>query len=593
MHRYAYRRRRRAPSDARRRGIIAVLIVILLPVLAGFAALAVDVGVIYNTRADLQRAADAASMAAALALSDNQFADDPLEVARQEALEIISKNHVLGEQVTLDAATDIIFGRGNFDPEDSTYSFVATDVLPDAVRIVVRKTESSPNGALGLYFAGIFGHNATNVSASAAAAITPRDMVVVSDISGSLKYDSLLQYLSSRDVNNWEVWDALPGGSDDIEGISLWDDEELPGDPVQSAGPAWGYFKELAYGDDVNSDTYSASADPGLLRLRYGYTWSDANLLASLAERGYNAAEIDALTHAYNESYYGNRVAVALGLADWHSGIAGGRWVAEGIDPLDAGNGNTTIGDGECEYSAEILDHSASSSANIWRSYASYMTSNSRGQFKERYGVKTWTDYMISQRVEADEDTFQEMPLQPMQAIKDAIGYMAEMLWERQTADQMALMTYSTNGIHQVDLTRSFLEVQQSLDSMIPSGSTNIGEGIELAIEEMQSERNRPFMRKVIILLTDGIANRDRWGNSSESGGRTYALEEAQDAADLGYQIITVSVGQGADQSIMEEIAAIGRGDHFHVEGTIEEYSNDLINIFTQIGGRNMVDLIE
>ncbi|RJP40534.1 MAG: VWA domain-containing protein [Phycisphaerales bacterium] len=593
MHRYTFRRRRRAPADPRRRGVIAVLLLILLPVIAGFAALTVDVGVIYNSRTDLQRAADAAAMAAALALSDNQFSSDPLELARQEALSIISQNPVLGEQVTLDASTDIVFGRGNFDPTTSTYSFVASEVLPDAVRIIVRKTDTSANGPLNLYFAGIFGHNTTNVSASAAAAITPRDMVVVSDISGSLKFDSLLAYWPTRTINNWEVWDAIPGGSDDIEGISLWADDELLGDPAQSAGPAWGYFKRLGYGDDLNADGYLPSADGGMVQLRYNFTWNDADLTATLGERGYSAAEIDAINHPYNENYYDNRVAVALGMADWHSGMAGGRWEAEGVDPGDAGNGNVVIGDGEVVFNAAILGHPMSTSANIWRNYASFMKSSSRGSFRWRYGVKTWTDYMINQRVEADADTFRDTPLQPMQAIKDAIAFMAEMLWERQTADQMALMTYSNGGLHQIDLTHSFLEVRDSLDSMIPSGATNMGEGLELAIEELQSPRHRPLMRKVIVLITDGIANVDRWGNYSTYGGRQYALEEAQEAADLEYQIITVSVGQGADQSIMEEIATIGHGDHFHVEGSMEEYTADLINVFTQIGGRNVVDLIE
>ena len=47
----------------RKRAIAVVVVVVLLPVLLGFAALTVDVGMIYNVRADLQRAADAGAMA--------------------------------------------------------------------------------------------------------------------------------------------------------------------------------------------------------------------------------------------------------------------------------------------------------------------------------------------------------------------------------------------------------------------------------------------------------------------------------------------------------------------------------------------------
>jgi hypothetical protein len=43
----------------------------------------------------------------------------------------------------------------------------------------------------------------------------------------------------------------------------------------------------------------------------------------------------------------------------------------------------------------------------------------------------------------------------------------------------------------------------------------------------------------------------------------------------------------------MEKIAAIGNGEHFHAEGSIEEYSSDLSDIFTTIGVRRSVTLIE
>lgn len=58
------RLRRRAADDAER-GAVAVLIVLLLVPLLGFAAIAVDVGALYAERARLQTAADAAALAVA------------------------------------------------------------------------------------------------------------------------------------------------------------------------------------------------------------------------------------------------------------------------------------------------------------------------------------------------------------------------------------------------------------------------------------------------------------------------------------------------------------------------------------------------
>jgi len=55
----------REGAGYRRRGAVAVMIVVASFVIVGFAALAIDVGVMYNAKADLQRAADSAALAGA------------------------------------------------------------------------------------------------------------------------------------------------------------------------------------------------------------------------------------------------------------------------------------------------------------------------------------------------------------------------------------------------------------------------------------------------------------------------------------------------------------------------------------------------
>ena len=48
-----------------RRAVVAVQVAVLFSVLVGFAALVIDVGAMYNVRADLQRTADASALAGA------------------------------------------------------------------------------------------------------------------------------------------------------------------------------------------------------------------------------------------------------------------------------------------------------------------------------------------------------------------------------------------------------------------------------------------------------------------------------------------------------------------------------------------------
>ena len=66
----------------------------------------------------------------------------------------------------------------------------------------------------------------------------------------------------------------------------------------------------------------------------------------------------------------------------------------------------------------------------------------------------------------------------------------------------------------------------------------------------------------------------------------------AEVAAAQGIRIFAVSVGVDSDTDLMEEIADIGHGEHFHAEGSIEEYSAELASIFQRLGGQRPVELI-
>ena len=63
--------------QGRRRGVVVVQVAVLLTVLLGFVALTVDVGLMYNTKAELQAAADAAALAGAAAPYNDDGLVDP------------------------------------------------------------------------------------------------------------------------------------------------------------------------------------------------------------------------------------------------------------------------------------------------------------------------------------------------------------------------------------------------------------------------------------------------------------------------------------------------------------------------------------
>lgn len=599
----------------RRRGVVAVMVLAFLVTLLMFAALTVDVGAMYNTKGDLQRTADAAALAAAARLS--QYEDgSPVDIARLVAKEFTEKNKVLGQYMTIDPGTDVVFGRANYDAPSNEYTFTPTELMPDAVEVSVRHTAESPNGAVSLYFARVFGLTQTEMQASALAVMVPRDIAIVADLSGSHTDDSELYHFPLTEINLFDVWNALPGGADDVgacaditcdAGQTCAAGACVASGPGAQAGPTWGFMDTLGFGTESVGPSYSPTADPGLIYLPYNVNWTDAQLTAALTAQGYNATERSAIMSKTSDSsgYWKYRVAVALGLAEWNSGIAGGRWTLYGGS---GGNNNSTIGSNELTWTASIMGRSNATSSSIWLDYIdnytnktwSYMYSGS-SSFRYRFGVKTFVNYLMERRVSNSQTPeLASTPHQPMQAVKDAVGYMMQVVNDLDSDDQVSLEIYGTTASHEVDLTHDVGEVSTRLHDMQAghyNSWTNTGAGIHAGIAELTSVRARGSARKMIVLLTDGNANCDAGNNCGSTedqleAGNAYTLEAAQAAAALGIRIVCVSVGADANTSLMQQVAEIAQGEHFHAEGTIDEYSSQLQDIFERIGGNRPVELI-
>jgi len=161
--------------DSRRRGASAVVVAISLSMLLGFGALAVDMGMLYNVRGDLQRTADAAALAGAIALMDNDRLKGSAELqavvaaSRTQAATFASRNAVYGLPTPSLGVNDASTGYLS-DPTSATEALSFADSsLFNAVRVRVRRDATS-NGPVELMFARIFGENTTGLKADATAA---------------------------------------------------------------------------------------------------------------------------------------------------------------------------------------------------------------------------------------------------------------------------------------------------------------------------------------------------------------------------------------------------------------------------------------
>ena len=156
--RFWFRRRKE------RKGAISVLCAILLVPLMGILALAIDYGYLLKTRTDLQRAADAAALAAVQKLVPDSEGYQDLNAARDAVVNYVKMNMDLSFQVR-DA--DIEIGRFDASKIYSNVVLVNSGVY-DAVRVTVRYDEAA-NAPVSLFFARVIGIDDAEVSATATA----------------------------------------------------------------------------------------------------------------------------------------------------------------------------------------------------------------------------------------------------------------------------------------------------------------------------------------------------------------------------------------------------------------------------------------
>lgn len=597
MHSRLIRLRR----HGRRAGVV-VQVAVMSTLMMGMAALAIDIGSLYAARAELQSAADSSALAAAANLAGDGTRD-PKDLAREAADEYARRNKVAGKYAGVNSSNDVEFGRAIYDSTTKKFAFSAGGTNCDAVRITLRREDGSEGGPIPLTFANVFGHSKKGVQAHATAVLIPRDIAVVIDLSGSMNDDSELKHYKRyqgergtwRDgiyVNLRDNWCALNGPEADHPYVPGKESEtQYAGD----TGPSFGLMD--TWGTEVVPESYDPASDSGLLYLPKSSNWSITKVTNSLTSRGYSADERTILTSGSRDgtsNVWLNRAGVCLGLADWKSGRPGGK---------SGGDGDSYVENSEVTW----ISYPSWRSSWKWSDYINWVATNNESSsdmyavnhaFRYRYGVKTFVNYLLEiQPYNNKVSVFWQTPEQPLRAVKDAVQSLVDTVVGLDGLDQMSLEIFATTARHEVNLSENLQGVADKLYSMQAAhydGSTNIGGGLLTGIAELESSRVRKSAAKVIVLMSDGKPNINENGSYQEGDSTDNWVKEcAQEAADKGMRIYTISVGSDADTAIMEAIAAIGKGQHFHAEGTPEEYSDQLDMIFRALGGKRPVALIE
>jgi len=239
-----------------RPAVTIVLTVVLLGVIFGVAALTVDLGVVFNTRHDLQIAADSASLSAVSA-----YAMDEMRKIRDGDAPLFSFGEV--EYEAINRATHVsnlaaVFGtRGiALSPADVTLGWLdhtsptaklRTDVPEssfNAVQVVTRRTKESVNGPAELTLARVLGFSTVDVTATATAVfVRSRPEIDFWPFTMSRKQYEIELETGGDNYDYDEGMEQVGQRSDDVREVHLFPNREAPGN-----------FGALNFGESSSTD---------------------------------------------------------------------------------------------------------------------------------------------------------------------------------------------------------------------------------------------------------------------------------------------------------------------------------------------------
>lgn len=207
----------RRPSRA---GAAMVLMLVLLVVVIGMVAFAVDTGLMVLLRSEIQNAVDAGGLAAALELQQD---NEDIEAAEATARRYVRLNRVGTTQLVPEDVIDV--ETGFYDNETEVFTANVTD--PNAVRVFARQDDQP------FFFAKIFGRTSFGAPAEAIASTDPAplDIMMVLDLSGSMEASGRIEALWNSAPVFVDVIESL-GGEDHIGvmGLSANPDQYDPED---------------------------------------------------------------------------------------------------------------------------------------------------------------------------------------------------------------------------------------------------------------------------------------------------------------------------------------------------------------------------
>lgn len=544
-----------------RRGNIAVLSAVLMVVLLGMVAFAVDVGYIHNTNAELKRTADAAALAGVSVLVDGT------DAAYQTVADYVAANPV-NEVTVSPSETEIETGMW----DDEARTFTPSSETPTAIRVRVRRDDQ------GLFFARVLGQDNFDAAAESIATFRPRDIMLVLDYSASMNDDSEFQRISTLGRA------AVEGNLQEIYG--------------ELGSPTWG---NLPWAPAYFQQTGRTPQNSNEAQIYVTFKPTEIYVTSSKALENVVLQFSDNVKQTFSglSGTTGTFAGTGGNANKWITRA----WVKSGT--YLSGEG-TNYGERFEDTTSRIKTYfnltstafpSSGTTWDTWISYVKNDSTNKTAGYRRMYGKLNVTNYLLEERPRYDQTpTLWQTSEQPITALKNAVTVFLSYLQEVDTDDRLGLSVYNSAAVTAVlesGLTDDF-QLIEDISRQRQAGHyneyTNIGAGMQVARLELQNNA-RIGAQKIMILMTDGIANRP----TDTTAAKNFVRQEAALAAAAKIPIVTISLGSAADTALMQEVADTTGGVHFNVEGgrPIAEVEEELKETFGQVADDRPLKLVQ
>lgn len=254
------------------------------------------------------------------------------------------------------------------------------------------------------------------------------------------------------------------------------------------------------------------------------------------------------------------------------------------LNVLAAGGPETDGGSG-MDFKKELLPNQPDGDGN----YTIRMTAQAMGKEVETTKVKPMDIVLVLDQSGSMEDKFSDGTRQSTmkKAVNSFIGEVAAK-YSKDANHHMAIVTFSDEAKTLAEWTAVDKDGQATLISKIsgltdtPSGATNVGAGMELAQNLMNSSKDEEGRLKTVIVFTDGVPTKQ---SAFNTGVANAAISAAKDMKDAGVTIYTVGTFNGANPNQLYGDTGFSRNSNGAVGSDWSDFS------FFQIGDIRSYDV--